>query len=573
MSSSDNKLNDFDLSVLDEALLYPEKTEYVDHFGFTVQVKSEHNTDSSESEFEDAQSLSSDAKTTKPEEDDDEEEEDSDWQSSTTTDKISVVSMPTPSTASYYDMLLSKFTRSDNPSKQLQIETYQNLEKLKEESVEDKEIDWEFWTSVVSDFERINRTEHAKLRQQLCVGIPTSLRGLLWRIFSKSDANSELIENEYRLLLEKTSSHEKLIQRDLSRTFPTLDYFKDKDGEGQEMLFNVIKAYSLFDSQVGYCQGLHFVVGCLLLHMPDEAAFCVLLRLMSQYGLRGHFTPQMETLHERMFQLNQLLALKLPQVYRHLDAQGVLPSMYASQWFMTLFAYRCPLDLVFRVFDLVFVEGPQIMLNFALALMKKNQSTILSLEFESLLDFFSGQIFEVYKDRSYEFVQDAYSFSISPKQLSKISKQYQQEAAKEAKLQSIQDAVKKENLALQDQLKKLRQAYKTLELEHQDVAQQVIESKLAMASLSSENQQLKHELSIIKQDMGTLSSGLNQERQIQFDLLAQKNAQLVDANSSLEDRLQKMETILIEMKLKYAESESDFEQMKRKLHEAQKLMR
>ncbi|KAI8371274.1 rab-GTPase-TBC domain-containing protein [Choanephora cucurbitarum] len=569
MSSSDNKLNDYDLSVLDEALLYPEKTEYVDHFGFKVQVKSEHDTDSSESEFEDAQSLSSDLKIPKP----DEEEDDTDWQSSTTVDKISVVSMPTHSTTSYYDMLLSKFTRNDTPSKQLQIETYQNLEKLKEESTEDREIDWEFWTSVVSDFERINRTDHAKLRQQLCVGIPTSLRGLLWRIFSKSEMNSELIENEYRLLLEKTSSHEKLIQRDLSRTFPTLDYFKDKDGEGQAMLFNVIKTYSLFDSQVGYCQGLHFVVGCLLLHMPDEAAFCVLLRLMSQYGLRGHFTPQMETLHERMFQFNQLLALQLPQVHRHLHAQGVLPSMYASQWFMTLFAYRCPLDLVFRVFDLVFVEGPQIMLNFALALMKKNQSTILSLEFESLLDFFSGQIFEVYKDHAYDFVQDAYSFTISPKQLSKFSKQYRQEAAKEAKLQSMQDAIKKENIVLQDQLKKLRQAYKTLASEHQDVAQQVINSKLTMASLSSENQQLKHELSAIKQDMGTLSSALNQERQIQFDLLAQKNAQLVDANALLEDRLQEMEVILIEMKLKYAESENDYEQMKQKLHEAQKLMR
>ena len=141
MSSSDNKLNDYDLSVLDEALLYPEKTEYVDHFGFRVQVKSEHDTDSSESEFEDAQSLSSDLKTPKPDETE-EEEDDTDWQSSTTADKISVVSMPTSSTTSYYDMLLSKFTRNDTPSKQLQIETYQNLEKLKEESTEDREIDW-----------------------------------------------------------------------------------------------------------------------------------------------------------------------------------------------------------------------------------------------------------------------------------------------------------------------------------------------------------------------------------------------------------------------------------------------
>lgn len=131
--------------------------------------------------------------------------------------------------------------------------------------------------------------------------------------------------------------------------------------------------------------------------MPDEAAFCVLLKLMGHYGLRGHFTPQMETLHERMYQFNQLLQLYLPQVHRHLDAQGVAPSMYASQWFMTLFAYRCPLDLVYRVMDLLFVEGAQIIIHFALALIKKNQQVILSLEFESLLEFFSGNIFDAYK--------------------------------------------------------------------------------------------------------------------------------------------------------------------------------
>lgn len=67
--------------------------------------------------------------------------------------------------------------------------------------------------------------------------------------------------------MEKSSPHEKLIRRDLPRTFPTLDYFKEQDGEGQDMLFNVIKAYSLFDTHVGYCQGLHFVVGVLLLHV------------------------------------------------------------------------------------------------------------------------------------------------------------------------------------------------------------------------------------------------------------------------------------------------------------------
>lgn len=306
--------------------------------------------------------------------------------------------------------------------------------------------------------------------------------------------------------------------------------------------------------------------------MPDEAAFCVLIKLMSHYNLRGHFTPQMETLHEHMYQFNQLLSIQLPQVHRHLDAQGVLPNMYASQWFMTLFAYRCPLDLVYRVFDLVFVEGSQIIIALALALMKKNQQVILSLEFESLLVFFSGSIFDVYKDDAYQFVQDAYSFAISPKLLQKLSKQYQQEAAKEVKIQSIQDEVKRENVLLTEQIKKLRQSYKTLEIEHQDVAQQVIHAKMSMASLATENQQLRHELSQLKTEMTKIKSSFEEERQDQFDHLAQQNAHLASVNSSLEDRLSELEGVLIEMKPKYAESENDYELMKQKLNEAQILV-
>lgn len=69
----------------------------------------------------------------------------------------------------------------------------------------------------------------------------------------------------YRELLKETSPHEKVIQRDLARTFPTHTFFRERNG--QEMLFDVLRAYSLYDPQVGYCQGLPFVVGCLLLQV------------------------------------------------------------------------------------------------------------------------------------------------------------------------------------------------------------------------------------------------------------------------------------------------------------------
>lgn len=87
---------------------------------------------------------------------------------------------------------------------------------------------------------------------------------MVWQLFSKGK-NPEL-ENVYSGLQNRTSTHEKLIQRDLSRTFPKHDYFQP-DGPGQEALFNVIKAYSLYDQEVGYCQGISFVVGALLLNV------------------------------------------------------------------------------------------------------------------------------------------------------------------------------------------------------------------------------------------------------------------------------------------------------------------
>lgn len=73
--------------------------------------------------------------------------------------------------------------------------------------------------------------------------------------------------------------------------------------------------------------------------MPDEEAFCVLVRLMKSYDLRSHYTPNMPGLQLRLFQFDRLLEELLPGVFMHLLRQGVKSSMYASQWFLTLFGY------------------------------------------------------------------------------------------------------------------------------------------------------------------------------------------------------------------------------------------
>lgn len=71
-------------------------------------------------------------------------------------------------------------------------------------------------------------------------------------------------------LFHQECSCEGVIQRDIARTFPAHDFFKEAGGLGQDSLYRVSKAYAIFDSEVGYCQGLSFLAATLLLHVNSN---------------------------------------------------------------------------------------------------------------------------------------------------------------------------------------------------------------------------------------------------------------------------------------------------------------
>lgn len=95
---------------------------------------------------------------------------------------------------------------------------------------------------------------------------------------SMSGSRDAQLEHQFDRFSGESSPYELLIGKDLGRSFPGVDMFRDPDGDGQRMLGNVLKAFSLYDTKIGYCQGLAFLVGPLLMHMPDKQAFCVLIR-------------------------------------------------------------------------------------------------------------------------------------------------------------------------------------------------------------------------------------------------------------------------------------------------------
>jgi len=56
------------------------------------------------------------------------------------------------------------------------------------------------------------------------------------------------------LVIYETSASELEIIRDISRTFPSHIFFQQRHGPGQRSLYNILKAYSVYDRDVGYVQ-------------------------------------------------------------------------------------------------------------------------------------------------------------------------------------------------------------------------------------------------------------------------------------------------------------------------------
>lgn len=249
---------------------------------------------------------------------------------------------------------------------------------------------------------------HAQLRDLVRRGIPRAKRGAIWKLLMQQEASlpfvararsassssgSVDVARPFNELLKLLTIHQHAILIDLSRTFPTHPYFAKQLGQGQLSLFNLLKAYSLIDTNVGYCQGLSFVAGILLMHLEEEDAFEAMKYLLVTSGLRLQYCPEMTALQVQMYQLSRLIHDHHPSLSKKLDSFEMSPTLFAASWFLTIFASQFPLGFVARVFDLVFLEGIQAIFKVSVALLGQHLPLLLECDsFESLVEFLKSTL-------------------------------------------------------------------------------------------------------------------------------------------------------------------------------------
>ncbi|XP_040088239.1 ecotropic viral integration site 5 protein homolog isoform X2 [Oryx dammah] len=414
-----------------------------------------------------------------------------------------------------------------------------NLSHLEEDS-------WILWGRVVNEWEDVRKKKEKQVKELVRKGIPHHFRAIVWQLLCS--AQSMPIKDQYSELLKMTSPCEKLIRRDIARTYPEHDFFKEKDSLGQEVLFNVMKAYSLVDREVGYCQGSAFIVGLLLMQMPEEEAFCVFVKLMQDYRLRELFKPSMAELGLCMYQFECMIQEHLPELFVHFQSQSFHTSMYASSWFLTIFLTTFPLPIATRIFDIFMSEGLEIVFRVGLALLQMNQAELMQLDMEGMLQHFQKVIPHQFDGGPDKLIQAAYQVKYNSKKMKKLEKEYTTIKTKE-----MEEQVEIKRLRTENRL--LKQRIETLEKESASLADRLIQGQVTRAQEAEENYLIKRELATIKQQSDEASAKLEQAE---------------STIRKLQHQQQWLEKELVQARLSEAESQCALKEMQDKVLDIEK---
>uniref|UniRef100_A0A2K5WRE2 Ecotropic viral integration site 5 like n=1 Tax=Macaca fascicularis TaxID=9541 RepID=A0A2K5WRE2_MACFA len=388
-----------------------------------------------------------------------------------------------------------------------------NLSHLEEDT-------WILWGRIANEWEEWRRRKEKLLKELIRKGIPHHFRAIVWQLLCS--ATDMPVKNQYSELLKMSSPCEKLIRRDIARTYPEHEFFKGQDSLGQEVLFNVMK-------------------------MPEEEAFCVFVRLMQEYRLRELFKPSMAELGLCIYQFEYMLQEQLPDLNTHFRSQSFHTSMYASSWFLTLFLTTFPLPVATRVFDIFMYEGLEIVFRVGLALLQVNQAELMQLDMEGMSQYFQRVIPHQFDSCPDKLVLKAYQVKYNPKKMKRLEKEYAAMKSKE-----MEEQIEIKRLRTENRL--LKQRIETLE-----------KGQVTRAQEAEENYVIKRELAVVRQQCSSAAEDLQKAqstiRQLQEQ---QENPRLT------EDFVSHLETELEQSRLRETETLGALREMQDKVLDMEK---
>uniref|UniRef100_A0A3Q3J1H9 Rab-GAP TBC domain-containing protein n=1 Tax=Monopterus albus TaxID=43700 RepID=A0A3Q3J1H9_MONAL len=239
-----------------------------------------------------------------------------------------------------------------------------------EERLDEKEVRVEVarqremkWLDMFRNWDKWIKHRFQKVKLRCRKGIPSSLRGTAWQLLSNSKELLEANKGKFEVFwmgIDKILFIPMPLSASTSNGFP----------HGQQDLYRILKAYTIYRPDEGYCQAQAPVAAVLLMHMPAEQAFWCLVQICEKY-LPGYYSAGLEAIQLDGEIFFSLLRRTCPMAYRHLKKFKIDPILYMTEWFMCVFSRTLPWVCVLRVWDMFFSEGVKIVFRVGLVLLKQ----------------------------------------------------------------------------------------------------------------------------------------------------------------------------------------------------------
>ena len=283
----------------------------------------------------------------------------------------------------------------------------------------------EKWGYMIKNLELYKTKKIKILKERTRKGIPDNLRSYVWQQFAEINKyyNKKLyqdLNNEK----EKDENLEMVILKDLDRTFPLCQLFREKYGNGQRKLYRILLSYSKYNPDVGYVQGMGFICAIFLIYMDEVSSFFMMHSLMKKYKLEGMYLPNFPYLKKMSFVFLNLQKKFIPKIYNILKKNEIMPAMYSSGWFICLFSKPLPFHIAVRIFDIFLLEGIKIIYRVGLALLKRKENEFIKSEdgLGSIMPIIYSTLENLDAD---SLLKIAFSFKFSKEYIDNIEKKYE----------------------------------------------------------------------------------------------------------------------------------------------------
>jgi hypothetical protein len=320
--------------------------------------------------------------------------------------------------------------------------------------------------------------------------------------------------------------------------------------------------------------------------MDEAEAFGLLVKLMNKYSLRDMFIQDMPGLHLHLFQFERLLEDLEPALYCHLRRRGLNPQLYATQWFLTLFAYRFPLQLVLRIYDLIFEEGLEsTILRFGVAIMRRNSEALLGMkDITSLSQFVKEKLFDVYIDqqpsassilesgffgssggsekevyRSDLMVQDACEIPLTPELIRSYTTEWEEKTRVERERELELEGLRHTATSQAARIRSLEEHAEKSDQEHVQLASELVRMKVENEELSDANESLQVQVQELKIVVDKQPAEVEAKLQTEMERIMKRNMEVQNENRNMEEQMSDMERDLVDTKMKWAEVRYVFE--------------